>query len=391
MYLGEIAIGYNTFLTEISPHVKRIHITHTDMDGIGCAVIHKCASMVLSDAGCQSPLTTIYLPKPSKVNDTIIEAANTVIAQGFDREHDMLAFLITDLGGVKPATFDYIREELGVPCYYVVIDHHMSDVINFSGVIPIHSNDSNIIRGRGWYFTETSICATDILYNIVHDIYNSWKGEQDLLNSKTYRIVMFLVESLHKFADAVNRYDTGHWGKWNVDKYTDICEEIMLQMIYDTYSTDKRYDDAVDDIMKLMTAPDQCGDLRAKYEQIVQEKFIELKETYRYFVDHMKDSDSNQMEFHVGDITVKAPIRVKYYEIKEKSQNIHFFSIISREILETRDDIDMLMVVNHLSQTVEIRSTGSIHNAGYLAKLNGGGGHFNASGFPFPEDDKVKE
>ena len=79
MYLGEIAIGYNTFLTEISPHVKRIHFTHTDLDGVSCAVMEKLIESAVKNqktSSEDSPITTIYVDKLSTIHEQINQTIN---------------------------------------------------------------------------------------------------------------------------------------------------------------------------------------------------------------------------------------------------------------------------------------------------------------------------
>ena len=63
-------------------------------------------------------------------------------------------------------------------------------------------------------------------------------------------------------------------------------------------------------------------------------------------------------------------------------QNFNYFSIVSKRVLEERQDIDIIALINHDRKTIELRTNKENINVGDIAILNGGGGHQKASGFP---------
>ena len=365
--------------------MKRIHITHTDMDGVGCAVIHKCATALVTDQAGNSPLTVIYEPKPSRVNTTIMETAKTVLAQGFNKESDMLAFLVTDLANVDPDVFTKIRETLGMPCYYVVIDHHVSKYNNGSAMLYVHTKNKEISRSHGWYFTNQTICASYIMYNIVHDIYKAYTMSSTTTTSDNYRQSIFLENSLARFSEAINRYDTGAWGKWAVTDPKEMAEEIMLNMVFQSYDED--YDQSVDDIYQLLSYPDSPASLGLvdQYAQVVYKQHKELLREYAYFMANMKSAIGNDGIIHIGSIDMYYPLNIKYYEYATEEDEIKYFSLISREILENDPNINILVLVDRVHDTVGLRSASERFDVAYIANLNGGGGHKRAAGFPIAE------
>lgn len=390
MYLGDIINGFSTFIHETDFRVKRVHITHTDMDGVSCTIMRDAAIESFTNQDSKSPMTTIYLPKPSLVNAKIVEAAETCLEQGFDRTSEIMAFLITDLAGVDESVFEHIRKNLGIPCYYVVIDHHQTSIENHACMDLIHSMDKEIVRCGGYYFTHVGLCATYIMYSIVRDLFGAMAtkrlGSTMPIDSNFADIAMFMTHTLADFADVVNRYDTGAWGKWNTPNVEEVAPEVLMQLIFKFYR--KNYEAAKNDLITIMKNGEGADAIRESYGQIATEAHKNLLKEYGYVEKYIKNSNSTDMSFNIGDVKVRFPIRVKYLEHREGDMNFQYFSLISREVLESSDDIDIFALVDYVRGTVELRSADKKFDVGLLARRNGGGGHFHASGFPFTIPEK---
>ena len=391
MYYGNTIDGLYMFITETDKHIKRIHMTHTDMDGVGCAVMMECADKLFnSGIESQSPITTIYCSRLSEANNIIKETADTVVSQGFNKDTDLLEFLITDIGNIDPTTFKEINDK-GIPCCYTVIDHHQSKIENFDTINNITTKNGIISRKAGYYFTGIGLCATYLLYDMIASIFNSQASSTTTMDSilffrtelsKSY----FLNNPMKGFAEAVNLYDTGKWGKWNMDDYTKIAPEVMMQLIYLQYAMEHQYEEAKNDILTVMCNAEGAAELREKYANAVKTSHAELLQEYQSCMRNMNDvSDSNLFVF-LGSATVYIPFKAKYFEIY-KNFALKYFSLVSKEILE-QEDIDVLALINHARKTVELRSAGNRFDCGKLARHNGGGGHFNAAGFPLKDFPK---
>ena len=67
----------------------------------------------------------------------------------------------------------------------------------------------------------------------------------------------------------------------------------------------------------------------------------------------------------------------------EGHEDYKYFSFISREILTEYDpSIDILLYVNFVRGTVDLRTASDHIDVSRIAHLNGGGGHPKAAGFP---------
>lgn len=395
MYYGNTIDGLFTFIIETDKHIKRIHLTHTDMDGVGCSVVMECADRIFNTGiESESPITTIYCSNPSKANNMIRETAETVLSQGFNKETDLLEFLVTDLGNIDPGVFKEINDS-GLPCVYIVVDHHQSKINNFDTVDNVTTKDGRIVRKAGYYFTGIGLCATYLLYDMVSSIFNSQAAVNRTSNMDQIRIFQselsksyFINNPLKGFAETVNLYDTGKWGQWNIDDYTKIAPEVMMQLIYLTYSMDHKYEEAKHDILTVMCNGEGADNLRHEWGTIVKNSHAELINEYKACMRKMNEvSDSNIYAFF-GTVTVYIPFKAKYFEVY-KNYELKYFSLVSKEILES-EDIDVLALINYARNVVELRSAGNRFDCGKLARRNGGGGHFNAAGFPFKELPKMR-
>ena len=124
MYVKPIMEGVHTFIAETDKRVKRIHISHDDMDGYGCNIILECALRLLN-AASDSPITHVNISKPTDFENTLNDLVNTMIQQGFDTEHEMIAVMATDLGSIDPDFFKEIMEQYD----FDITDYMDSDLV----------------------------------------------------------------------------------------------------------------------------------------------------------------------------------------------------------------------------------------------------------------------
>ena len=382
MYVKPIMEGIHTFIAETDKRVKRIHISHDDMDGYGCNIILECALRLLNTAS-ESPITHVNISKPTDFEDTVDNLINTMIQQGFDVEHEMIAILATDLGNINPDFFREIMERYNVSLYYVVIDHHTPVYQNHEPNAAVTVDD--ITRPNGWYFVYPGLCSTFALNDIVCRLYSAYT-EHMLLAIDDQRNSKLMSAVLTEFADSVNRYDTGIWGEWTQNgitpkKIEDIPDEIKLNMIF---SYMNEYD--IDPTMEFTDFLFKFGidvELRDKYTEMLYEQYSQMSDAYSIFVKHLKRVDTSTLFFDVVGINVKVPLIAMYYLDENDSQDVEkFFSIFSRSILENNKNIGFLMYINKRKGTVGLRSATDAVNVAAIAKANGGGGHPRASGFP---------
>lgn len=383
MYVKPIMDGIHTFVTETDKRVKRIHISHDDMDGYGCNIILECALRLLNTAS-ESPITHVNISKPTDFEDTVGNLINTMIQQGFDIEHEMIAILATDLGSIDPDFFtDVIMDHFGVSLYYVVLDHHTPIYQNREPTSTISVDD--ITRPNGWYFVYPGLCSTFALNDIVCRLYSAYT-EHKLLAIDDQRNSKLMSAVLTEFADSVNRYDTGIWGEW-VDhgltpkKIEEIPDEIKLNMIF-SYMNEYGID-PTDEFTDFLFKFGIDADLRDKYSQMVYDQYNQMAEAFYMFDGKLTKADTYDLFINAAGINIHIPLVAMYYLDEDETQDVEkFFSIFSRSILENDKNIGFLMYINKRKGTVGLRSATDAVNVAAIAKVNGGGGHPRAAGFP---------
>ena len=126
-----VKLSMMNFIREDNPHVKRIHFTHTDLDGVSCAVMEKLIESAVKNqktSSEDSPITTIYVDKLSTIHEQINQTINTVLNQGFDRTNDALYLLITDIGNINPKKMLQIFDENRIRncAQFCVVDHPLT-------------------------------------------------------------------------------------------------------------------------------------------------------------------------------------------------------------------------------------------------------------------------
>ena len=382
MYVKPIMEGVHTFIAETDKRVKRIHISHDDMDGYGCNIILECALRLLN-AASDSPITHVNISKPTDFENTLNDLVSTMIQQGFDTEHEMIAVMATDLGSIDPDFFKKIMKQYNVSLYYVVVDHHTPVYPNHEPTAVVSADE--IARPNGWYFVYPGLCSTFALNDIVCRLYSAYT-EHTLLAIDDQRSSKLMCAVLTEFADSVNRYDTGIWGEWTQNgiapkKIEDIPDEIKLNMIF---SYMNEYD--IDPTMEFTDFLFKFGidvELRDKYTQMLYEQYDQMSDAYSIFVKNLNEADTSTLFFDVVGINVKVPLIAMYYLDEGESQDVEkFFSIFSRSILENNRNIGFLMYINKRKGTVGLRSATDAVNVAAIARANGGGGHPRASGFP---------
>ncbi len=150
---------------------KRILFTHTDLDGVGCAVIYnKCF-----------PDVQTYFTDPEHVNLDVAEIVS--------REEDFVPVMIADLS-VKPEIAEYLDQRGNVE----LIDHHHYTAEKLN-VYP-------------WCIVDESACATKLMFNVMS--------------------TRFTLDDYKLFVDIVDNYDRWGEGKGPTDHAQDMSRLCFL-------------------------------------------------------------------------------------------------------------------------------------------------------------------
>lgn len=299
----------------------KILITHTDLDGVGCAV-----------------LSNWYLNKSDKIkkyrNDIQGDGNRYIIFANYDNIDEVLDnisifphreyyILITDISAPYEKLQRFAESQNVSTC---ILDHHQT--------CPDYPNTENFMSVK-----ETGCCA-------------SWLVYKGILHKKDKHI-------MRGFASAINKWDLGNWGSLFVKNYDELGDEIKLQMIYSTL-----YDKYNGDCYKIFEELLTYTKASAKIAECVYKSLNPIKEVY------------DELDNAITDIT--HPVLGKGALIYMPNP-LKYFSFISKEFLSENIGyryticVDQGSVHMHGSDLYDL-------NLGEFCKKYGGGGHPKAAG-----------
>jgi oligoribonuclease NrnB/cAMP/cGMP phosphodiesterase (DHH superfamily) len=149
---------------------KRILFTHTDLDGVGCAVIYnKCF-----------PNVQVYFTEPTEVDHDIAEVLS--------EEDENVPVMISDLS-VNEEIAQYLEQRGNAE----LIDHHFT---------------AERLNKYSWAMVEASLCATKLMFNVME--------------------VRFMLSDYKLFSDLVDNYDRWGEGKGPTDQAKDMSRLCFL-------------------------------------------------------------------------------------------------------------------------------------------------------------------
>lgn len=407
MFIGDLQEGIYRFLTETNPNVKRIHISHNDLDGYGCTALIKIALSVLDVDDSPSPITYIHVNRPSDIDKVILECVETMLCQGFNKDCDKIRFLVTDIGRLRPDVFVKIRNELGVDCNYCYIDHHPDDPFIGTNVYKDLSSDPG--HSDGEYFeyrlVNTSDCATFMLNDIIFrrivrgrgfaihncnenpdgqcfmNAPNSFRPNFMVHRSAEINRKIAITQLVSGFAYAVNSYDLGQWGAWNCP-FDEVAADVKLQLIFSHFS-EKGMDFSDEIYTIIMHMDDEMYErMYDEWSKIARIQHEKLMQNLKKCTDNLSKCEDVKVPI-CEDVVMNLGVNVYKYIIRGPEDELGgMFSLISKELLNS-NHIDMLVLVDYCNRAIGLRSKDGGVNCTRVATANGGGGHMRAAGFPF--------
>lgn len=365
------------WMTSTDPKVHRIHLTHTDLDGLACSVILREFYHNLGVKGRQF----IYHTKSCSAGKENIDNAittffdYTIDNKGVDyAKSRKFLILVTDLGNVNPELF-YYYEDLGLNIRFGILDHHQD--IN-------HMCDKVKDPGRTPYEVvvnpEENYSAAKLLFEYLKSCGFEYDSHHD---PKQY---------LADYVKAVSEYDCGHWGN-------SASDSVREQFIFSTF--DKR-NSGRNRYLKLMMDMFTRNDPDAVLEsKIVRDaRFNMALEDYDDSLNSMTNrsifvnndevyTDRLMQMLHINEVDSDILLYVC-----EPGATINNMSIVSRvlfkHVMKIHPNAPKILIFVAMERgVIELRSSDDCEdNCAEIATANGGGGHKHAAGFPM--DDTVK-
>lgn len=391
-----------------------IHISHTDMDGLGAMTI---PDIVFEHVEIDDPTkcgmfryaTKYYCQQPSQFGDTVKEALQTYNAAYGTKKRIWL--LITDLGGFDPEWIEEYRRQ-GMWISYLYIDHHNTEAYKNVLIDFERFNTKNEKTG------ELSLVWVDSLYSAT-----MWVGQLFLTALvRNYEYTCYInrdvkyyinndsISQLLTYLEGVTTYDTGKWHSWSkANVFTNLPYEVQQQLILSS-------------IVKLNGTQAEKKDSYHNYIEYITKRILCKEITFNDLVhwgntldklnadlDHLKkdveilNDDSMVVAIKEGKISFLHnnnvdPELMKILNSFTYPYNMHGFigmvhtnatkrlsnfSFASRELFDIRHTIKFAINLYPRLNKVELRSAIDGPDMSKMARANGGGGHVHAAGFPY--------
>jgi oligoribonuclease NrnB/cAMP/cGMP phosphodiesterase (DHH superfamily) len=324
--------------------MKFFHLSHTDLDGYGCQLVSKK-----------------MFPDGHYINANYgMEVKNSIaiiLEQIIQNKEENIFFLISDLNLTLDESKKLNRDinklsNEGYTIQLQLLDHHVS------------GKPSSI--KYDWYFLDTNRCATKIVFDYFSENYSKF----DSLCSDNFRI----------FVEAINDVDIWHEN----DEYFEFGKVIM-RLIANSFEINPTMfpNDNRDYRLKLL---DNAMPFIYKDDGhiLLDDEIHHLKKNYLKIDDKNDTIDNLMSKYLVHLLENKKEELTVYY--KEHKGLLTFtltnISIPANTFLKANPDYDFFVNIGRRGST-GFRATGNIDVSLLASKLNGGGGHPNASGGSF--------
>lgn len=293
-------------------------ITHTDMDGIGCAIIMKAID----------PSTEVFFSNYNDLSKNIQHVLNLIE----EEKDDNGMLIITDIAPNKPDDIhllDNFSKYYSTGYRLLVLDHHVT-------ALPL--NDYNWAKVTP---TKDDIptSGTEMVFDEFHSIL------EDILSDEQMKV-------LKRFVTLVRDYDTWRW----VDTGSEGQYAKRMNDLFYMIDRQKFMDWALTNIFsRKIDLP------LGNYEHLVK---------YR---EESRDAYINTKEKGLMDVTLcgKYPFGVVFAE--------EHISDLGNQLSERHPEYDGIAIVS--GRSVSLRTVKDNVDVSKIAQFYGGGGHTKASGF----------
>ncbi|MFL1706457.1 DHH family phosphoesterase [Campylobacter sp. MOP7] len=303
------------------------HLSHTDLDGYGAQTI-----------------TAHYFKDVKFYNSNYGREIDEKFSEILDNLNDEKAIvLITDLNLTVTQCEEFEKALDGKNAKLILLDHHQSG--------------AECASKFGWYFLDSSRCATKITHDFFAGIYG-------------------VDESLKKFSDVVNAVDI-----WLKDDENFEMGKVCLGLVANAKEINKvMFEQAsFEYISYLISRAREFFNDKNDYIGLDEAVFGFKKEFFRADKD---DTLSNLISSYVVKLLSenKEKFTISYNEFRGiLTYNIGNTSVIGNDFLVANDDIDFFIDVTN-KKTLSFRANGKVDVSAMAKHLVNGGGHVNASG-----------
>ncbi|MGG7073024.1 3'-to-5' oligoribonuclease B [Campylobacter sp. 9BO] len=308
--------------------MKIYHLSHTDLDGYGAQFV-----------------TAHYFKNLQFFNSNygreIDEKFSEILNLLDDNEPSVI--LITDLNLTMSQCEDFEERLKGKNAKLWLLDHH--------------ATGAECASAYGWYFLDSSRCATKITY----DFFAKILGAND---------------KLAKFCDVVNAVDI-----WLKDEKDFEMGKVCLGLVANAKEINKVMFERENNeyIEFLLAQASKFFDEKNDYIGLDSAVHSIKKEFFKFDKD---DTLSNLISAYVVNLLKqnREKLAISYNEHRGiLTYNIGNTSVIGNDFLVANPDFDFFIDVTN-KKTLSFRANGKVDVSAMARHLVGGGGHVNASG-----------
>lgn len=383
-----------------------LHISHTDLDGYACSAIVKNLQILPKE------YDLVNINNVPDTEDIIIDRALELWERAKDK-YSAMDILITDLGGINCSR---LLERLHltfeeVPISVIIADHH---VVN-----PTPESEKYLFECIDDY-TKIYDCAPllHIIYYTPENIKMSaamlllklyWDSYQAANPEAKYTVsdkIYAHIAQYQRVTEDVSRWDTGDFGNGfgeidadgnvKVDLIVDISRQSIYNIYFNLFHTPEWKAKSISLIYQ-----DPEFYLKYPYKTLIETAIIKHTKLYQKFEERVEFlprvcsitvSDRTSQEWIKTYRLNKTGLRIPAYTIVDTEDFHEYpFSMFAKKYLRENTEADLLIAIRAYGghPNVSLRGNGRVDCA-VIAQLNGGGGHYSASGFPIDLTDRTK-
>ena len=330
------------------PALRLLHISHLDLDGYGSTILSEILKSFYPEGAMTLETKNILL---NKLNQTLTEALD------HDEDYDMI--VITDLA-INQDLINIIREHPHGDKIRV-FDHHITDIDK----LP----DNFVISENSPLHPNKLTCATELYYDYIR-------------NDKIYGLIKDnnIRKAIAYFVECVRVYDTFEFWPSRNDSSNELdltyVDAPRLNILFHIVEREEFHKYIFDYIFSGMW--DHLTQSTPLYPWVSKVLELEQNKNAKYVESAVKRMTTTQFKYTIyKEGKVYNLDYVAGVIFAEKSS-----PVIANTALERYDNIDFCAVVSN--NQISIYSNKNNIDVSKIARIFGGGGHFNAAGFTIP-------
>ena len=380
-----------------NPHVKRIHLSHTDMDGYGCQVVSQVARCMYALKGVGTEPIIYrnmgYDPKSQKeaIDSAVAEA---IVSESFEKGENILSFLVTDIARFNPEKAFADLMAAGYLVHWLVLDHHQdTDGLRSLSDKTIHLPESDIDMITGILIDQNQSATLELYQQAVEHLIKEGNinlpSHSDLAPFRVSEQLEDMDDVLYDLCWHTSLSDTGNLGKWadNIDPDWCAVKQLRYRLFFEWYWDMKNADQWVMDwVQRCIAGTQLCpSTIFANYHD---KRFHDRHLEYWHKLIDCYQMSLNALKPYNGTFDLATSRLGAKYAVFELTPdpNIYMgklFSPVSTELLRNRPDIEILAIHYPDTKVISLRTAKDYVNVAEIAAKFGGGGHPKASGFHY--------